>query len=101
MHDEIDEGRDGDAEELLRRALLDVGSAVSVSLRIDQLPLSDAVTVIFYARLSSSSASPSRPSSSSSCMATSTLPDGMYIPSTPHFRRLPVSFNYRLALALD
>jgi hypothetical protein len=50
MHDELDEGRDGDAEELLRRALLDVGSAVSVSLRIDQLPLSDAVTVIFYAR---------------------------------------------------
>jgi hypothetical protein len=50
MQDEVDEGRDGDAEELLKRALLDAGSAVSVSLRIDGLPLSEAVTVIFYAR---------------------------------------------------
>jgi hypothetical protein len=50
MQDELDEGQDGDAEELLKRALLDVGSAVSVSLRIDGLPLSEAVTVIFYAR---------------------------------------------------
>jgi hypothetical protein len=50
MQDEIDDGQDGDAEELLKRALLDAGSAVSVSLRIDGLPLSDAVTVIFYAR---------------------------------------------------
>lgn len=39
-----------DAEELLRRALLDETSAVTVSLRIDGLPVSDAVTVIFYAR---------------------------------------------------
>ncbi|MHB8658318.1 MAG: hypothetical protein ACYC91_10265 [Solirubrobacteraceae bacterium] len=38
------------AEELLRRALLDDSSAVAVSLRIDGLPLSDAVTVIFHAR---------------------------------------------------
>lgn len=50
MRDEFDQGRQGDAEELLRRALLDAGSAVSVSLRIDGLPLSDAVTVIFHAR---------------------------------------------------
>ncbi|HWD69084.1 MAG TPA: hypothetical protein VG293_02755 [Solirubrobacteraceae bacterium] len=50
MQDELDEGRNSDADELLQRALLDVGSAVSVSLRIDQLPLSEAVTVIFYAR---------------------------------------------------
>jgi hypothetical protein len=50
MQDELDEDRNADAEELLRRALLDAASAVSVSLRIDQLPLSDAVTVIFYAR---------------------------------------------------
>jgi hypothetical protein len=50
MQDELDDGQNGDAEELLKRALLDVGSAVSVSLRIDGLPLSDAVTVIFYAR---------------------------------------------------
>ena len=50
MQDELDEDRSGDAEELLKRALLDAASAVSVSLRIDQLPLSEAVTVIFYAR---------------------------------------------------
>src|SRR5690242_2994492 len=41
---------DGDAEELLRRALLDATSSVAVSLRIDGLPLSEAVTVIFHAR---------------------------------------------------
>jgi hypothetical protein len=39
-----------DADDLLRRALLDEASAVSVSLRIDGLPVSEAVTVIFYAR---------------------------------------------------
>ena len=50
MRDEVEDGRDGDAEELLRRALLDAASAVSVSLRIDGLPVSEAVTVIFYAR---------------------------------------------------
>jgi hypothetical protein len=48
----IDEGpiEDGAAEELLRRALLDEDSAVTVSLRIDGLPVSEAVTIIFYAR---------------------------------------------------
>jgi hypothetical protein len=40
----------GAAEELLRRALLDDASSVAVSLRIDGLPLSEAVTVIFHAR---------------------------------------------------
>ena len=50
MQDEADQGHDGEAEELLKRALLDAGSAVSVSLRIDGLPVSDAVTVVFYAR---------------------------------------------------
>ncbi len=40
----------GDAEELLRRALLDETSAVTVSLRIDGLPVSESVTIIFYAR---------------------------------------------------
>lgn len=50
MQDELDAGQNGDAEELLKRALLDAASAVSVSLRIDHLPLSEAVTVIFYAR---------------------------------------------------
>jgi len=39
-----------DADELLRRALLDDAGAVTVSLRIDGLPVSEAVTVIFYAR---------------------------------------------------
>ncbi len=38
------------AEELLRRALLDDSTAVTVSLRIDGLPVSEAITVIFYAR---------------------------------------------------
>jgi hypothetical protein len=41
---------DGAAEELLRRALLDDSGAVAVSLRVDGLPVSDAVTVIFHAR---------------------------------------------------
>ncbi len=50
MQDDVDAGRYGDAEELLKRALLDTASAVSVSLRIDRLPVSEAVTVIFYAR---------------------------------------------------
>ncbi len=50
MQDEANADQNGDAEELLKRALLDAASAVSVSLRIDGLPVSDAVTVIFYAR---------------------------------------------------
>jgi hypothetical protein len=41
---------DGASEELLRRALLDDSSSVAVSLRVDGLPLSEAVTVIFHAR---------------------------------------------------
>ncbi len=41
---------DGAAEELLRRALLDDSSSVAVSLRVDGLPLSEAMTVIFHAR---------------------------------------------------
>lgn len=45
-----DKSHDGTADELLRRALLDDSAAVSVSLRIDGLTLSDAVTVIFHAR---------------------------------------------------
>src|SRR5438309_6482242 len=40
----------GASEELLRRALLDNSSAVAVSLRVDGLPVSEAVTVIFHAR---------------------------------------------------
>jgi hypothetical protein len=50
MPDE-DPTRDGGAaEELLRRALLDDSSAIAVSLRVNGLPLSEAVTVIFHAR---------------------------------------------------
>jgi hypothetical protein len=45
-----DQFDDSTAEELLRRALLDERSAVTVSLRVDGLPVSDAVTVIFHAR---------------------------------------------------
>ena len=41
---------EGASEELLRRALLDDSSAVAVSLRVDGLPVSEAVTVIFHAR---------------------------------------------------
>ncbi len=43
-------GDDSAADELLRRALLDVSSSVTVSLRVDGLPVSEALTVIFHAR---------------------------------------------------
>src|SRR6201995_5987826 len=41
---------EGAAEELLRRALLDDTSAVTVSLKVSGLPLSEAMTLIFHAR---------------------------------------------------
>jgi hypothetical protein len=48
---EVDHSSDSaGAEQLLRAALLDESSAVTVSLRIDGLPVSEAVTIIFYAR---------------------------------------------------
>ncbi len=50
MLNEEPRSQDGAADELLRRALLDDSTAVAVSLRVDGLPLSDAVTVIFHAR---------------------------------------------------
>src|SRR5438270_9279700 len=50
MLEEDHQGQEGAAEELLRRALLDDSSSVAVSLRVDGLPLSEAVTVIFHAR---------------------------------------------------
>jgi hypothetical protein len=50
MLDEEPTRDDGTAEELLRRALLDDSSAVTVSLRVNGLPLSEAVTVIFHGR---------------------------------------------------
>src|SRR6201985_1337357 len=40
----------GAAEDLLRRALLDDSSAVTVSLKVSALPLSEAMTVIFHGR---------------------------------------------------
>lgn len=48
---EEDQSRDGGgAEELLRRALLDSSAAAAVSLRVNGLPLSEALTVIFHGR---------------------------------------------------
>lgn len=41
---------ENDAEELLRRALLDESASVAVSLRVGGLPVSEAVTVIFHGR---------------------------------------------------
>jgi len=41
---------DGAAEELLRRALLDASEAAAVSLAVDGLPVSEAVTVVFHGR---------------------------------------------------
>lgn len=41
---------DDNPEELLRRALLDDSSSVAVSLKIEGLPVSEAVTVIFHGR---------------------------------------------------
>jgi hypothetical protein len=43
-----DDGQD--AEELLRRALVDAEAATAVALRVCGLPLSDTVTVIFHGR---------------------------------------------------
>lgn len=47
---EEEHSREEGAEELLRRALVDDSSAVSVSLRVSGLPLSEALTVIFHGR---------------------------------------------------
>jgi hypothetical protein len=50
MLDEDHTHGEQEAEDLLRRALLDDSSSVAVSLKIGGLPLSDAVTVIFHGR---------------------------------------------------
>ena len=50
MLDKDGRREEGSAEELLRRALLDDASAVTVSLRVSGLPLSDSMTVIFHGR---------------------------------------------------
>jgi hypothetical protein len=39
-----------DSDELLRRALLEPDASVAVALRVDNLPLTDAVTVVFHGR---------------------------------------------------
>jgi hypothetical protein len=41
---------DGDADDLLRRALLDPGAAAAVALKVDGLALADALTVVFHGR---------------------------------------------------
>lgn len=41
---------DDNPDELLRRALLDDSSSVAISLKVDGLPVSEAVTVIFHGR---------------------------------------------------
>lgn len=41
---------ESDAEELLRRALIDDAATVSVALKVSHLPLCDTVTVIFHGR---------------------------------------------------
>jgi hypothetical protein len=39
-----------DADDLLRRALLEPGASAAVALRVDNLPLTEAVTVVFHGR---------------------------------------------------
>jgi hypothetical protein len=50
MLQEEPNAQDSQADELLRRALLDESASVAVSLRVGGLPLSDSVTVIFHGR---------------------------------------------------
>src|ERR1700744_2941146 len=50
MLDEDPIREEGAAEELLRRALLDDSSAVTVLLKVSGLPLSEGMTVIFHGR---------------------------------------------------
>jgi hypothetical protein len=44
------DGYEGDAEELLKRALLDAEAAAAVCLKVAGLPLAEALTVIFHGR---------------------------------------------------
>ncbi|HEX7292120.1 MAG TPA: hypothetical protein VF250_13430 [Conexibacter sp.] len=50
MTDSAHSPDDGAAEELLRRALLDASDAAAVSLAVDDLPVSESVTVVFHGR---------------------------------------------------
>jgi hypothetical protein len=49
VHDES-ERYEVDAEELLKRALIDVDASASVALKVAGLPLAEALTVIFHGR---------------------------------------------------
>jgi hypothetical protein len=50
MLQEDPNAQDTQADELLRRALIDESSSVAVSLRVGGLPVSESVTVIFHGR---------------------------------------------------
>jgi hypothetical protein len=50
MLEEDPHAHDSQADELLRRALLDESSSVAVSLRVGGLPVSESVTIIFHGR---------------------------------------------------
>jgi hypothetical protein len=50
MMDEQHEDGDGQAEELLRRALLDPDAAAAVALKVHGLALADELTVVFHGR---------------------------------------------------
>src|SRR4051794_41968180 len=51
MDEQHAEGQpDGDAEELLRRALLDPEAAAAVALRVHGLALAEHLTVVFHGR---------------------------------------------------
>ena len=50
MLQEEPNAQDDQADELLRRALIDDSSSVAVSLRVGGLPVSESVTVIFHGR---------------------------------------------------
>lgn len=51
MEEQGDDGPpDGQAEDLLRRALIDSGDAAAVALRVGGLALSEALTIVFHGR---------------------------------------------------
>jgi hypothetical protein len=50
MLEDDPQAQDSQADELLRRALLDESSSVAVSLRVGGLPVSESVTIIFHGR---------------------------------------------------
>src|SRR5207248_4100904 len=50
MLEEEPNAQDSQADDLLRRALLDESTSVAVSLRVGGLPVSEEVTVIFHGR---------------------------------------------------